>query len=470
MTTWKKVGLAALGVILLAGLIVLVLYLRGLNKPQSQPSPSPSPSKTPVARTLGTEKFGPHARLLNTVNVDVGVRTVRPLGTPTPTASPDKQSNGVDQPAFPIRLAAQAVTIYYPPSPSPSAAAKMPTPNPRPATPIPTPAPTPTQGLPAFKPLAPAPVPQMRDFIIVYAKGETQKRQIYARSLERDKDDQLVSSVFDDYGVALSSANQKVAFYSNEEGPSDANRARTKLKVVDLATGIVSTIAQGLPGNWPVAWSGDGKKLAIPITNSIFIADVTTGKSLQVPTAKNPGAIVWSPSNLKFYFQAETATDNNDIFEADAITAQPKTVVTSPLNERYPSVSADGTQLSFLRDGAQDRPGAAVVLRNLVGNDEKTFSETQPAGSYLFNLELKDLLFVRANKEAQLNRLKTGGSTQAVGNLGNPTIISWDRDYQHIFVLADDDQGKALFSVDIDSGQAEKVKGGISDTTPTATR
>jgi hypothetical protein len=44
--------------------------------------------------------------------------------------------------------------------------------------------------------------------------------------------------------------------------------------------------------------------------------------------------------------------------------------------------------------------------------------------------------------------------------------VAWDRDYGHVFVLADDDKGRALFSVDIGTGQAEKVKSGISENVP----
>jgi len=304
---------------------------------------------------------------------------------------------------------------------------------------------------------------------IVYAKGETGKRQIYLRSLDRDKDEQLASSVYDDYGVSFSSAQQKVAYYSNEEGPSDSVKARTKLKVVDLATGTSSTLISNLPGVWPVAWSPDGKKLAIPTADGIFIADVTTGTSLQVPTGKEPGAIAWAPGSLKFYYQAQASPDNNDIFAADAITAQAQPLSTTPEDERLPSVSTDGTKIMFLRQGVGQTGGAGIVVRDATGSQEKTYPETSPADSYLFNLNLTDLVFAQGAKETRVARFRSG-KVQTVGNLSGPILVSWDRDYRHIFLLADDDEGKALFSQDINTGLAEKIKAGISSTVPGTTR
>ena len=448
MTKRKKIALAVGTAVLVIGLVVLIIYLRGLAKPRPAPTPTPTPTPSPDVRTLGNERFGPDGRAANASNVDVGIVTVR-LPDISASGSPAPQGN------VPI-LALASPTPYATKSPV------MPSPHPTAAPPAPTP--TPLQPAPTFSPLPPPPAPQIKELAIVYAKGADQKRQIYLRSLDRDKDDQLVSDVFDDFGVSLSTAQQKVAFYSNEEGPSDATKARSKLKVVDLATRKVQTLVGNLPGAWPVAWAPDGKRLAIPTANSIFIADVTTGKSLQIPTAKDPGAIVWAPGSLKFYFQAETAPDNHDIFQADGITAQATPVTTATDNETLPSVSADGQQVMFLRQ-TPGQAGAAVVLKSLATSAENTYQQTAPASTYLFNLTLNDLVFVQGDKDPRLSRFKSG-TVQSIGDLGGPTLVSWDRDYKHVFVLADDDQGKALFSVDISNGQAEKVKAGISDSVP----
>lgn len=436
------------------GLVGLIIYLRGLNQPPQVVTPSPTSTATPSTRTLGNEKFSPHSRAQSTANVDVGILTVRlnQGASPTPTAKADT-----------VYL---ALTSPTPASPEQRQNPSQPY---RTATPTPVPVATPPQPPPTFAPLAPPPQSQTKELAIVYAKGESGKRQIYLRSLDRDKDDQLVSSVFDDYGVSMSSVQQKVAFYSNEEGPSDSVKARTKLKVVDLATGKVQTLISNLPGNWPVAWSPDGKKIAVPTTDAIYIADVTTGASLQVPTGKNPGGIVWAPGGLKFYFQASAATDNNDIFVTDGITAQAQPVTTTKENERLPSVSSDGTKVMFLRQGAGQAGGEAIVVRSVTGTDEKAYPETAPADTYLFNLNLTDLVFVQGAKETRLSRFKSG-KVQSVGSLTGPILVSWDRDYRHVFLLADDDQGKALFSEDINTGMAEKIKAGISDTVPGSLR
>lgn len=451
MTRGKKIAWAVAAVIVVGGLVALIIYLRGLQTPVPAPTPSPTPTPSPKLRTLGNERFAPHARPETAANVDVGVVTVRvPEPGASPSAAPKARQTLIAQlaPASPYASASPSSRT----SPRPSA-------SPLPATPAPLAPP------PSFPPLTPPPAPQIKELAVVYAKGPTQKRQVYMRSLDRDTDEQLVSDVFDDFAVSLSSAQQKVAFYSNEEGPSDATKARTKLKVVDLATRKVQTLVGNLPGSWPVAWSPDGKRLAIPTANSIFVSDVTTGTSLQVPTAKYPGAIVWAPGSLKFYFQAETAPGNNDIFQADSITAQASPVTTPTDNETLPSISVDGQQVMFLRQTAQPAGGPAIVVRSVATGQEKTYSETAPSASYLFNLNLTDLVFIQANKNPQLSRFKDG-QVQTVGDLTGPTLVSWDRDYQHAFVLADDDQGKALFSIDITTGLAEKIKAGISETVP----
>lgn len=453
MTTKKKIAVACGALVTIALVVLLILWLRGQGPGPAEPTVSPtSDLKT---RKAGNDRFGPRARAQNTANVDVGIRTVSTLkNSPSPAPSARAAAQV---------LLAQAVT----PTPgqqdtlsSPQASA-----TPLPAAPV---APAPLREPPKFAPLPPPPAAQGKETIIVYAKGETGKRQVFVRSLERDNDDQLVTSVFDDFGVSLSSSAQKVAYYSNEEGPSDASRPRSKLKVVDLATGKVFGIATDLPGVWPVAWSADGKRLAIPTTNSIFIADMTTGSALQVPTAKNPGGIVWAPGNLKIYFQAEVGTQT-DLFEAEAITAQARPVVTTPVNERYPSVSPDGAKLTYLREQGQNKT-AAVVVRPAAGGEELTFSESQPVESYLWNLDFTEMMVVRVENEPLLTKVRGRNVTELPNILANPTLVAWDRDYQHVFVLADDDQGKALFSVDTTSGEAEKIKAGIPESTPPAAR
>jgi WD40 repeat protein len=454
MTRKRKITLIGLAVALVMAAVIVILVLRSHAKPVTPPS-TPSPSAAPKPRSLSNEKFGSRPRTQTAANVDVGVLTIEPQSSPSP--SPGRQSGLDDQPL------GQA---YSTPGPTPNMQSIIPTIPPGIRV-VPPPLATPTpEPLPTFAPLGPGPSPRSRELGVVYAKGANQKRQIYLRSVERDKDEQIVSSVFDDYGVSFSSATQKIAFYSNEEGPSDTVKSRTKLKVVDLATSKVQTLLSNLPGSWPAAWSTDGKKLAVPTTTGIFIADVTNGTTKKVTTGKNSGAVVWAPGNLKFYFQAEAAPDNNDIYEADAITAKAKPVTDSQLDEQLPAVSSDGSRLTFLR---QADGGSAVVVKTLGGGKERVYSETAPAISYLFNLDLDDLIFTQGAKDARLSRFKSS-KVKPIGTLTGPVVISWDRDYDHVFVLADDDQGKALFSVDIGNGSAEKIKAGISDTVPTNAR
>ena len=452
MPTWKKITLGVLAAILIAGLVALIIYLRGLNQPEAIPSPTPTPTPSPKVRSLGNERFGPHARPETASNVDVGIVTVRvPDAAASPSATPRASTRLIAQLAPATPYATPSMVPVPRPSPTPA------------ATPAPTPAPL--QPPPKFEPLAPPPAGQIKELAIFYAKGENQKRQIYLRSLDRETDEQLVSDVYDDFGISFSGAQQKLAFYSNEEGPSDATKARSKLKVVDLATRKVQVLVGNLPGSWPAVWSPDGKKLAIPTTNGIFVADVTTGTSLQIPTAKFPGAIVWAPGSLKLYFQAETAPGNNDIFQADGITAQASPVASLADNETLPSLSVDGQQLMFLKQGKDQAGGAVIVVKSVASGQEKAYSETAPAASYLFDLDLKDLVFVQGDRTPRVSRFK-GGKVESVGDLSGPTLVSWDRDYDHVFVLADEDEGKALYSLDIDSGLAEKIKAGISETVP----
>lgn len=457
MPTWKKITIGVLAAVIVAGLVVLILYLRGLNQPEAVPTATPTPTPSPKVRSLGNEKFGPHARPETASNVDVGVVTVRiPDAAASPGASPAAGTAAAGARAN-QRLIAQL-------TPATPAATSTPRTSPLP-TATPAPAPTPLQAPPKFEPLAPPPAPQIKELAVFYAKGATQKRQIYMRSIDREADEQLVSDVYDDFGISFSGAQQKLAFYSNEEGPSDATKARSTLKVVDLATRKVQTLVRNLPGSWPAVWSPDGQKLAIPTTGGIFVADVTTGTSLQIPTAKAPGAIVWAPGSLKFYFQAETAPGNNDIFQADGITAQASPVSSLADNETLPSLSVDGQQLMFLKQGKEQAGSAVIVVKSIASGQEKPYTQTAPAASYLFDLDLKNLVFVQGDRSPRVSRLKND-EVEAVGDLSGPTILSWDRDYQHIFVMADDQDGKALYSLDINSGLAEKIKGGISETVP----
>lgn len=457
LTDRRKLIIGIAIVALLALILILILVLRkGDADPASAPAASLAPS--PEARTLGNGKFPPRARAQSLSNVDVGVKTVSLPGGTSPT--PKTSSNAVIA-ADPVTPLETTPDTGQSPTPGADPAAPPLAPLAPPAVTAP-PLPPAIYTPPTFAPLPPPPVPQGRELVVVYAKGESGKRQIFLRSVERDKDDQLVSSVYDDFGVSFSGAAQKVAFYSNEEGPSDSTKSRTKLKVVDLATGKVQLIAGGLPGNWPVAWSPDGKKIAIPTVNSVVIADTTTGTSLQVPSAKNPGGIVWVPSGLKFYYQAEMAENNHDLFEADAVSAQARPVTKTDKNEFQVTPSDDGTKVSFLRDQEDNRKGSAVVVKTLANNEERTFAETQGAESYLLNLAMTEIVFIRADSKNKISRLKKEELTE-VTTLDGQTLLSFDRDPEHVFVLADDDEGRSLFSVNITSGATEKIKSGVAE-------
>ncbi len=455
---WKKVTYGILAALVLAAIIAGILYLRD-RQPEPVPTPTPAPESTETPRGLSNERFGQRARPLATANVDVGVLTVR-IREQTPEPSPAGRTDLRNR-LGPVAQLAPPESIQYP---SPAATAEseslrsVPT-----ALPSATPAPEP---LPSFEPLPDAPAPETREFAVAYAKGDIGKRQIYLRSVERDRDDQLVSSVFDDYGVAFSSATQKIAFYSNEEGASDETRNRSKLKVVDIATREVATIASNLPGTWPAAWSPDGKRLAIPAERSIFVADTTSGDVQRVATPEGPGGLVWAPDGVTLYFQIEVAEGNHDIHVANAITGGTKAVVNTPRNEYDASLSLDGSRLNFLR--AQDRGGALLVIRTLENDEEQSFTQTQPTHSYLLNRESDATVLVRGSKPALA--LFKDGTVKTFGSLKNPVLAGWDRDYGHVLVIADDDRGRALFSVELGSGDTQKLKAGVSDTVPVSRR
>lgn len=474
----QQLIIAAIAAVLLLIVIALVLLLSRSNMPTVSQSPTPSPSL--VTRKLGTDRFAPRPRFQALANVDVGVRTIAlPTSTPasSPLSSPPPKAipAGAAPAAKPLLSTgsreylalteAESLAQIPPPSsvtsPSPGFDGLTPV-SPPPSTPAPV------LPLPVFAPLPAVPTKPGRELIAVYAKGDFGKRQIYVRAVERDKDEQLVASVYDDFGVALSSSGQRVAFYSNEEGPSDSSKARTKLKVVDLNGGKPVFITADLPGNWPAAWSPDGTKLAIPTANSLFIADVTTGLSIQIATPRDPGGIMWAPGQ-KIYYQARGAGDAYDLYEANAVTGQPRALTNTTQNEYGLTVSNDGARLSFLRDQSSAQPGAALVVREVTSGQERTLSETQGITSYLWNLDMSEVLFTTDLDKGKVLRLKGTQLTTSQG-LENQLLLAFDRDYGHVFVVATDESEKALFSLNLQNGTTEKIKAGIPDNVPFSAR
>ncbi len=447
MTPKKKLLVIIGSLAAVAGLIALAWWVRGLLSQPAKPVATPSASPTIKVRSLGNEKFGPRPRAAAAANVDVGVRTVFPVAA---SASPSPTVRGAAQ-AYPPATTQINQTPLAAISPA-ATAAPAPT-----ATPFALPTP------PTFTPLPGVPNAQTKEFVVTYAKGDPGKRRIFVRSIDRDKDDQVVNSPFDDFAPSFSSASQKIAYYSNEEGDSDASRPKSKLKIVDLATGKNYPIASDLPGVAPAAWSGDGKKIAIPTAGSIFISDITTGTSLQVPTGANPAGISWGPGNLKIYFQAKGSDGSNDIFEADTITAQAKAVVATNADETLPSASSDGAKLSYLRTA--DTQPATVVVRNLANSEERVLEKSSGANSYLWDLSMRQLIFGKSTGDGALQSL-SGNNLQAIAAPNKGSLVSWDRDYQHVLLLVPEEQAMTLYSVDITSGAADKIKSGIAAASP----
>lgn len=438
----RRLALLIGGIVMLIAVVLLVVAC-GNKKPT--PTPTGTPKEASLTRKTSSEKFGPRPRPIAVANVDIGVRIVP---TPSPTPSPQQKQT-------PKQGRSQSTeTLLAEASPLPSARSFV---SPQPVATV-TAAPLPDP--PKFQPLPQTPLSGFKELVVFYVKGDAGKRQIYARSLDRDRDEPLFNDVYDNFAISFNGATQRLAYYSNEEGASDATKSRTKLKVYDFATGNSITIASGLPGVAPAAWSPDGKVLAIPTANSIFLANVSSGTSLQIPTANNPSSLIWSPAGFRLYFQAES-NNSSDIYQADGITAEAKPLTQGAAKETSPVLSADGSKISFLRED-QNSDGAVVVVRDVTTSQETTVTNSKPAASFIWNLTLNDLIFVRGANDGELSRLKND-AVNPIGKFENPVVIGWDRDYQHVFILADGDQGRAIYSVAIDSGVGEVVKAGIAD-------
>ena len=139
---------------------------------------------------------------------------------------------------------------------------------------------------------------------------------------------------------AFSPDGDRLAFTHRQHG-------KQELRVFDVRTGEVHTVASGAPGGWQLTWSPDGRRLLFVAGNRVVAVEVGTGEQeeLPVPDGWSPGRPHLSLDGASLYF-----SDNGTFYRLplqEALKPEPVTQLSRDLwNAR---LSPDEEWLAFGR-------------------------------------------------------------------------------------------------------------------------
>lgn len=170
--------------------------------------------------------------------------------------------------------------------------------------------------------------------------------------------------------------------------------------------------------------SPDGKKAAFIAQGELFVAGTKDGGDATRVT-NTPGlesSPVWTKNSNSVIYVSDR-NDKENIYQYDFLTAKETQLTSSHFNDGALSLSPDGKQLAFIRNGKE------LVLLDLVTKKEKSLAKAafsfvaiNSDGSYAWSPDGKHIAYAAYGDKSLRNVYivpSTGGESKAVSFLGN---------------------------------------------------
>jgi Tol biopolymer transport system component len=124
-----------------------------------------------------------------------------------------------------------------------------------------------------------------------------------------------------------------------------------------------------------MSWAPDGKRIVFKRSDEVFVRDVTTEAAPvrltnKVVSTENNTQAAWSPDGASIVFRTNRATPTvnvADIWIMDADGNNERPLIVQPGDQRYPSISPDGTRIAYT--SAEEGGTADLWLANADGTD-----------------------------------------------------------------------------------------------------
>lgn len=250
------------------------------------------------------------------------------------------------------------------------------------------------------------------------------------------------------------------------------------IKAIEPSSGSMRTVVEGPYFN--PAWSPDGQLLAmVGVDQSnrrdIYVIDADGSNLTKVTSdVDSEGALAWSPDGRTIAYEAldiAGGTYRWDIRMIDLSTGAIDAVVTHPFNDRFPSFSPDGEQITFSSDregfvfsvytAAADGSGQSILVAGVrQTSTSAVMSAWSPTGDQIaFSMgDLYDVDIWVVGSDGQ-------GARKVADDAGYLNEVDWSSDGTRVAFHDGGAWGGTLYVSDVASPELDRsalVSGGAS--------
>lgn len=273
---------------------------------------------------------------------------------------------------------------------------------------------------------------------------------------------QVTSSAWRDRYQAFSPDGKLLAYVSDEG-------AQEELWVADLATGERRRISEhDSYKDRNFVWAPDSRRIAFVAANTLFEADVTSGRTTELAYNQNRGFNLaeYAPDGRWLLY---TRVDLNEDFDVHLFSVADRTevnVTRDPFRDLGGALTPDGTHLVFLsnRDGGTNHLFAVSLARLSGDPDDPMVRARTPDSTRAADTAESRPLTVHADGIRERARQLTTGE-----NAAGAFFLSADG--KTVYYTSRDDDGPGLFSVPLAGGEPKKLApGAFTNLQPTKDR
>lgn len=188
----------------------------------------------------------------------------------------------------------------------------------------------------------------------------------------------------------------------------------SNVRVQDLATGRVRTVASAAGVNGAPAWSPDGNKLALTKSNNgdsdIFVYNLSTGQMHQLTHSNAIDTeATWSPDGSHIAFTSDRG-GQPQIYEMSSSGGQVQRLTYDGQSNQRPDFSPDGKSMAMVQKSGN---GFRIAVMNLANNNVRVVSDGPLDDSPAFAPNGQAILYARQSGQGSLATVSLDGKAKS---------------------------------------------------------
>ncbi|KEZ77233.1 Tol-Pal system beta propeller repeat protein TolB [Salinisphaera hydrothermalis] len=188
----------------------------------------------------------------------------------------------------------------------------------------------------------------------------------------------------------------------------------SSVRVQDLATGKVRTIASGSGVNGAPAWSPDGNRIALTKSqngdSNIYVYNLSTGQMQQLTHSSSIDTeAAWSPDGQKIAFTSDRG-GKPQIYEMSSHGGQVQRLTYDGQSNQRPDFSPDGKLLAMVQQSAN---GFRIAVMNLANNNVRVVSDGPLDDSPAFAPNGQAILYATQGSSNSLATVSVDGKAKS---------------------------------------------------------